>query len=125
MSFYFVFDKSKNYIGNAEWQYKYTSWIAKRFPEINFTSGKHDMHIASSFAEKNHIIRTVSLLMYDLIFLVLGCLRLFLHPKQWIGMPIHIGLYLILLFSTVYRVIKDRKRFTDLSLPKKNGTPNN
>ena len=65
---FFLFNKNKNYIGNKEWMYKYTNKIKYLFPEINFSAYKHDIHYTLLLAEKNHIIRFLLKLFYDLIF---------------------------------------------------------
>ena len=119
MALYFIFRKEKNYIGNAEWQHKVTKKISLLFPEINFTAAKHDLHYALMLGEKNHVIRFILKIFYDLIFLFGGILRLLFKPKQWGGIAIVCILYFILLITTPYTLFKYRKDFRNLGPEKK------
>ena len=97
------FDKTKNYIGNSKWQYKLTNWIAYYFPLINFTAYEHDIHYYTMFLEFNPIKRFIMKILYDLIFLVMGILRLLLtiNPRDLLGIPIVILLYGVLFITSI------------------------
>ena len=121
MSLYYVFDKSKVHTGNAEWQYKITRPIEEYFPEIKFSSWQHDAYIKTIFVNKNKLVRIFLTFMVDFIYLVTGVLRLLTHPKQILGIPIMIILFLILIFPPIflYRVWVNRNVYTDASLTRK------
>lgn len=97
------YNENKNYIGNSKIQYKLTNWIAYYFPTINFTAYEHDIHYYTMFLELNPIKRLVMKIMYDIIFVVMGTIRLLLtiNPKDLLGIPIIILLYGILLITTI------------------------
>jgi len=108
------FDKRNNYIGSSEKQKKYTYWIYKYYRDINFTAFKHDWHYILMMGERNQGVRFMMKVMYDLIFLVLGCIRC-LKNYRIDGAIIVIILYLILLFSTPWYLWVKRKTNYNLS----------
>lgn len=106
------FNPSTNYIGSAPWQKRFTNWIAKKYPEINFAAFKHDHHYRLMFGESNIFIRIIMKLMYDLVFLILGVVRC-LFKFAPIGASIVVGLFTALIASTIYYLWINRKKQID------------
>jgi len=109
-----VFNPLENYIGNKTWQYKFTSYICKYYPDINFTAYKHDWHYTLMLGERNIITRLVMKIMYDLIFLVLGIVRLLINLR-FDGLIWILILYLCLFFSSLWYLYENRAVTVNLS----------
>ena len=114
----------ENYIGNANWMYQYTKYIAHYFPEINISANLHDECYAILFSfieEYNLSVFNIFFLKFtfDFVFLIFGLIRLILYsfhdvfkkklgglffPFYWIwrciGIVLLIQLYLILFITT-------------------------
>lgn len=108
-----AFDPNKIYTGTHPWMYKITGPLEKIYPEIKFTSYKHDGHIAWTFMEKNQLVRLVVTIGYDIMYLITGIFRLLVHPKQWTGIVFMVLFFLILIFPPVlaWRQWSNRNKF--------------
>jgi len=95
------YDTNINYIGNSEWQYKFTSIIYNKCKGINYTAYIHDNLYNILWAEKYLIALIVSKVLFDIIFLVMGIIRS-LRNLEVQGVFFAIILYLVLLLSTPY-----------------------
>lgn len=94
------FNPKNNYIGATPFQHKLTKWIAKLYSDINFIAFKHDINYYIMLADKNFVIRLILKVFYDLLFLILGIVRL-IKNLRFEGIIIVIILYLCLLLSSL------------------------
>ncbi|HAG52301.1 MAG TPA: hypothetical protein DCL21_00765 [Alphaproteobacteria bacterium] len=115
-------------IGNAPWQYKYTKYISKHFPEIEKIAQIHD-HLFAIFQKwKLSIFNKIYFkFMFDLIFIIGGLimmlvytfhdifckkLGLLLFPFYWayrlLGIIILTQLYIILFVTTFIPPLWDK-----------------
>lgn len=103
------YDGKVNYIGNADWQYKYTDKFYRSISGINYTAYWHDILYGQLMQrEQGFVAKLLLKVLLDLVFLVMGFFRC-LRNLQLHGCVFTIILYVILLVSTpyvMYKIIK-------------------
>lgn len=103
------YDKTLNYIGCDDWQYKYTLSIKKSSPALNYTAFWHDVLYGYLLHKEKYIVcQYVLKILIDLIFLTMGIFRN-LRKFNLVGVVFSIILYLILFFHTPFYIKNMRK----------------